>query len=137
MRFVDTNVIIRFLTRDDAEKAQACFELFREVEAGREQLLICEAIVAEVAYVLSSRSGPYRLSHEEIRQRLLPILSLRNLKLPQKRRYLRALDLYAASPLLDIEDAIAAAHMEGEGITEILSYDKDFDGIEGVARVEP
>ncbi len=137
MRFLDTNVILRYLTRDDEAKAQACYQLFQRVKQGREELFTCEAIVTEVAYVLSSHRGPYRLDHEEIRAKLLPILILRGLKLSQKRIYLRALDLYAASPFLDFEDALAAAHMEQRGVTEILSYDRDFDRLSGLERVEP
>ena len=87
--------------------------------------------------MLSSRRAPYRLSHEEIRARLVPILTLRGLKLPHKRVYIRALDLYASSPFLDFEDALAASHMEQRGVTEILSYDKDFDRVAGLQRVEP
>ena len=67
----------------------------------------------------------------------MPILTLRALRLPQKRVYLRALDLYASSPFLDFEDALAVAHMEQRGIREVLSYDRDFDRVEGITRVEP
>ena len=137
MRFLDTNVILRYLTRDDEAKADACYSLFQEVKQGVEELFTCESIIAEVVYVLSSSRAPYQLSHSEVRDRLLPILSLRGLKIPQKRTYLRALDLYATSPFLDYEDAVAAAHMEQRGILEIVSYDKDFDRIAGIRRTEP
>ena len=137
MKFLDTNVILRYLTRDDETKAQACYELFQRVKKGEEELFTCEAIITEVTYVLSSPRAPYQLSHEEIRSRLLPILTLRGLRLPQKSMYLRALDLYASSPFLDFEDALAVAHMEKRGVREILSYDTDFDRIATIARVEP
>ena len=137
MKFLDTNVILRYLTKDDEAKAEACYRLFRRMRHGEEEVLTCEAIVSEVVYVLSSRRAPYRLSHEEIRGRLMPILTLRGLKLPQKSVYIRALDIYALSTRLDFEDALAAAHMERQGITEILSYDKDFDLVAGIQRVEP
>lgn len=137
MRFLDTNVILRYLTRDDEAKAEACYQLFQRVGRGEEELLTCEAIVTEVVYVLSSRRAPYRLSHEEIRGRLVPILTLRGLRLPQKRVYIRALDLYAAAPFLDFEDALAVAHMERQGVTEIVSYDRDFDLVPELQRVEP
>ena len=87
--------------------------------------------------MLASPRLPYRLSHEEIRDRLLPILTLRGLKLPQKRVYVHALDLYAVSPFLDFEDALAVAHMKQRRITEILSYDRDFDRLAEVRRIEP
>lgn len=137
MRFLDANVILRYLTRDDEAKAHACYELFQRVKQGVEELLTCEAIVTEVVYVLSSPRAPYRLGHEEIRARLLPILTLRGLRLPQKRAYLRALDLYAASSFLDFEDALAVAHMERRGMNELLSYDMDFDRVPAIKRMEP
>ncbi len=137
MRFLDTNVILRYLTRDDEAKAQACYALFQRVKLGEEEVFTCEAIVTEVVYVLSSPRAPYRLSHEEVRARLAPILTLRGLKLPQKRVYLRALDIYASSAFLDFEDALAVAHIERRGVDELLSYDRDFDRVQGITRIEP
>lgn len=137
MRFLDTNIVLRYLTRDDEGKAAACLELFHRVRQGKEEVFTCEAIITEVVYVLSSPRAPYRLGHEDIRARLLPILTLRGLRLPQKQVYIRALDVYAAHPFLDFEDALAAAHMERRGIQEILSYDQDFDRVPFLRRVEP
>lgn len=137
MKFLDTNIILRYLTRDDEAKARRCFELFQRIQQGKERVYASEAIITEVVYVLSSTRNPYRLNHEEIRARLLPILTLRSLKIPQKLLYLRALDLYASSPFLDIEDAVSLAHMERQGIKEIVSYDTDFDRLKTVRRVEP
>ncbi len=136
MRFLDTNIFVRYLTRDDKTKALACYELFQRVQRGQESLITCEAVIAEVVYVLSSRNL-YGLTHQEIRDRLVPVLSLPGLKLPQKGVYLRALDLFATFPALDMEDAVVAAHMANLGIREIVSYDTDFDDIPGIRRFEP
>lgn len=136
MRFLDTNVIVRYLAKDDEAKAAACLQLFRRVEQGTEELTTCEAVITEVVYVLSSRQL-YGLSHQEIRARLAPLLVLKGLRLPQKRLYQRALDLYAAHPALDFEDALCVAHMEDQGVNELYSYDRDFDRIAAVRRVEP
>jgi predicted nucleic acid-binding protein len=35
MPFVDTNIFLRYLTKDDPDKAQACFELFKRAEANQ------------------------------------------------------------------------------------------------------
>ena len=136
MRFLDTNIIIRFLTRDDPVKSADCHALFQRLASGAESVTTSEVIIAEVVYVLSSRSQ-YGLTNADIRGRLLPLLAARGLRLPQKRVCLRALDLYAAHPFLDYEDALTIAHMEQEGITELYSYDGDFDRVAGVQRVEP
>lgn len=71
MRFLDTNIFLRYLTRDDPEKAAASYELLQRVKRGEEQVTTGEAIIAEVGYVLSSRAT-YGLGHEEVRQRLVP-----------------------------------------------------------------
>ena len=137
MKFVDTNIFLRYLTGDDAVKAEASYHLFQSVSRGEETLFATEAIVSEVVFVLTSRRGPYRLGHEEARDRLLPVLTLRNLRISQKGVYLRALNLFAESPSLDFEDALSVAHMERKGLTEIVSYDRDFDSVKGIQRIEP
>jgi uncharacterized protein len=136
MKFIDTNVFIRFLTADDPVKAAACRDLFQRVRRGDEEIATCEAVVTEIVYILSAR-GHYGLSPADVRARLRPMLMLRGLKLPHKRLYLRALDVFAAHPTLDFEDAVAVAHMERLKLTGLYSYDSDFDRVTGVTREEP
>ena len=50
MRFLDANVILRYLTRDDETKARACFALFQRLKRGEERVFTCEAILTEVVY---------------------------------------------------------------------------------------
>lgn len=135
MIFLDANVILRYLTRDDPEKAERCLNLFRKADRGEVQLLTSEAIIAEVVYVLSS-PNLYHLPPERIRSLLLPIINLKGLKLSPRWLYRRALDIYATHHI-DFEDALAIAHMERQGISEIVSYDTLFDRIEAVERREP
>jgi len=136
MRFLDTNIIIRYLTGDDPQKAEAAFGLLKRVQAGGEQVRVTEAIITEVCYILSAHAH-YHLSHDEIRQRLTPIINMRGLRLPRKAIYIRALDLFAEHPSIDFEDVLTVAYMEADGVQELYSYDRDFDAIAGVKRVEP
>ena len=136
MQFVDTNVFLRHLTGDDPKKAKACFELFRKADRKEVTLTTSEAVIAEIVYVLSSSRQLYTLSREEIRARLYPLLSMRGLKIPYRKMYLRALDLYASYPL-DFEDAVTIAQMERQKIAELVSYDQGFDRVPTVKRVEP
>jgi len=135
IRFVDTNIFIRYLTQDDPDKAQACYELFLRAEQNEVALTTSESVVAELVYVLSSKRL-YALPREEIRALLYPLLSIRGLKLARRETYLRALDIYAAYPV-DFEDALAVAQMEQQGLTEIYSYDHDFDRLPDIQRLEP
>ena len=135
MKFLDSNVILRYLTRDDPKKAEDCYELFQKVKRGEIELTTCEVVIAEVVYVLSSHSL-YNLPRDQICSLLLPIINLYGLKIPQKRLYIRALDMYA-SKNIDFEDALSFAHMEKRQIKEIYSYDSDFDKLEELRRLEP
>ncbi len=135
MRFIDANIFLRHLTCDDPEKAEACFALFQRAERNEVALTTSEAVIAEVVHVLASRRL-YNLPREEIRALLYPLLSIRGLKLPRRRTFLRALDLYAGSTL-DYEDALAVAWMERQRIREIYSYDGRFDRAPGIKRLEP
>ena len=135
MQFIDTNIFIRHFTRDDPEKAQACLELFQKAEQRQIILTTSESVIAEVVYILSSKQL-YHLSREKIRSLLYPLLSLPGLKLPRRKVYLRALDLYATYSI-DFEDALIVAQMERQGITDLYSYDRDFERVPGVTRLEP
>lgn len=135
MQFIDANVFLRHLTRDDPDKAAACLALFQKARRREVLLTTSEAVIAEVVYVLSSKAV-YNLPRDQIRARLYPLLSLPGLKLPQRKTYLRALDLYASYPL-DFEDALIVAHMERQGMAELISYDQGFDRVVGIRRLEP
>jgi predicted nucleic acid-binding protein len=136
VKFVDTNIFIRYLTQDDLDKSNACRDFFERVENEAETATTCEAVISEVVYVLSSRVT-YRLSRPDIRSRLEPILRIPNFRLPIRSVYLRALDLFVDYPSLDFEDALCVAHMERIGIQEIASYDRGFDRVPDLARFEP
>jgi uncharacterized protein len=136
MRLLDTNLLIRYLTADDPAKAQAVATLLQDVKAGREHLYTTEVVVAEVTFVLSSPKG-YRLSNSDIVARLSPILRLRGITIPRKRVVLRALAIFGQQRTFDFSDALLVATAEQTGITTILSYDTDFDGVSGITREEP
>lgn len=140
MKLLDANIFLRALVRpqSDAERvmAQQSTALFERLAAGTEEATTIEAILETVCYVLRSRAH-YGLTPAEIAARLRPLLLVRGLKLPHKRMYLRALDLWAASPRLDFDDVLLIAHSERLGDAEITSFDTDFDGIPGVRRVHP
>lgn len=135
MWFLDANVILRYLTNDVPAKAERCLALFQRADRGEIELTTSEAIIAEVVYVLSS-PRLYNLARGRIRDLLCPILALRGLRFAGRRVCQQALDIYAEQAL-DFEDALAVAHMRSAGIGEIVSYDRHFDGLQGIVRREP
>jgi predicted nucleic acid-binding protein len=136
VRFLDTNAFVRYLTQDDPAKTRASSEIIRRLELGEEAMMTSEMIIGEVAYILSARAH-YGLPPAEIRDRVAPVIQARGLRLEHKDVILHALDLYSSHPFLDFEDALSVAHMESAGIDEIVSYDRGFDRVEGIKRIEP
>ncbi|HZS94623.1 MAG TPA: type II toxin-antitoxin system VapC family toxin [Chloroflexota bacterium] len=140
MRLLDANIFLRALVAPqsaaDRARAQAATGLFERLARGEEEATTIEAIIAEVCYVLRSRAH-YALAPAEVAARLRPLILLRGLKLPHKRTYLQALDLWTAFPALDFEDALLLAHAERLGIDTVTSYDTDFDHLPGFAREQP
>jgi predicted nucleic acid-binding protein len=133
--FLDTDVIIRFVTGDDPVKQAAATALFQLVQAGAVTLRAPDTVIADAVYVLSS-PRIYRLSRERIRDELSTLLSLPEFRVHNRRLLLRALDIYAATRL-DFGDAMIVATAERRGGSELYSYDHDFDTQPAVTRREP
>ena len=133
MRFLDTNLLIRYFTRDDEEKAQKVLKLLKRVERGEERVITSPLVLFEIVFTLQSFYGVPR---EKIKELLSPIIELRGLKLSNKEIYQLALDIYTEKNI-SFADAFNAAFALKRGIKEIYSYDEDFDKIEGIRRVVP
>src|SRR6266508_3918617 len=111
MIFLDANVFLRYLVQPTTPATQAMYQaatqLFEAVERGDEEVTTSEAVVAEVAFVMSS-PRQYGLPPTDVATYLVPILRLTNLRLPrgQRRLWLRALDIWTAHPRLGFVDAL-------------------------------
>jgi predicted nucleic acid-binding protein len=133
--FVDATIILCYLTKDDPDRASACFVLFSQAAQDKTIITTTASVIAEVVYVLASKQG-YQLTPGEIKKRLLPLLSLRSLKLDQRQIVLRALALFELYEL-DFEAWLSVAHMERQQFNEIYSYDPAFDQVKNIQRRKP
>ena len=133
--YLDTNIIIRYLTGDNPDFSKRAYDFLQQVEVGTTTVTTCEAVIIETVQVLSSRTL-YNLPRSTVRDLISSVLRLRGLKLPNKRIYLRALELFASTNF-DFSDALIVAHMEYRKISTLISFDRDFDKIPGITRQEP
>lgn len=140
MTFIDANIFLRAMIEpaSDADriKASACRALFEQVCDGDQEVTTSEAILAEVVYVLVS-PRLYALPRHEIVSRLKPIIALPGFEFAGKATVDRALDLFATYSRLDFEDALSDAVVERSGSPTLYSYDRDFDKVPGITRMEP
>jgi len=133
--FIDTDVIIRFLTGDDLEKQAAATDLFEQVEQGLLTVQAPDTVIADAVYVLSS-PRLYHIARTDIQEMLAVLVRLPQFHVQNRWSVLRALDLYASTKL-DFGDALIIASMEQQGSQVLYSYDADFDRFEGITRREP
>jgi predicted nucleic acid-binding protein len=133
--YIDADVIVRFLTGDDPKKQQRATQLFERVERGAIQIATPITTFADVVYVLSSRRL-YAVERPKIAAMLNALLRLPGFVVQQRESVLRALTLYGASNL-DFGDAMIAASMLTDGVDALYSYDRDFDKLTGIQRIEP
>jgi predicted nucleic acid-binding protein len=133
--FVDTDVLIRFLTGDDPLKQAQAAALFQAIEDGRLTVEAPVTVIADAVYVLSSRRT-YNLPRPQVQALLTPIVRLRGFKMDHERAVLRALELFGATRL-DFGDCLIVGLMEQRGSTTVYSYDTDFDRFATIQRREP
>ena len=141
MTFLDANYFLRYLVAPTSPATRAMHDeataLFAAVERGEEDATTSEAVLAEVAFVLTS-PRQYHLPAADVAAYLAPIIRLPHLKLPrgQKRRYLRALEVWAAYPRLGFVDALTVALVEHTPVA-LATFDSDFDRLPGIIRRRP
>jgi len=133
--FVDTNVFVRLLTKDDPDKQQRSAALFTRVEQGKLQLTTPASTIAEVVYVLHSRRL-YNRSRSDIVQMLMPLIKLSGLRLHRRDVLMKALAIFNTTRL-SFGDAMIVASMSDCPDQVLYSFDQDFDAVPDIKRVEP
>jgi predicted nucleic acid-binding protein len=135
MQYIDTNVFLRLLTNDHPEHSPRAYAYFKRLESGEIIATTGEAVLLEIVYVLSSPKS-HALSRREVAERIRLLLNIPGLTIPHASAFREATECFEVSKL-DFEDCLHVAHMKRQGITEIVSFDRDFDRFPDITRVEP
>jgi predicted nucleic-acid-binding protein len=132
--FVDTNLFVRYLTNDDAEKADRVEALLGEASEGKVRLITADLVLVELIWVLESS---YDMKPGEITPMIRSILATAGLEVINGALMARALDHYEGQNI-DIVDGYIAALMEKLNITNVYSFDrKHLSRIDSLKRIEP
>lgn len=105
----------------------------RRVESGKERVVTSPMVIFELVFILQSY---YRVPRSEIREKVLAILELRGLSLNHKDVFAESLEYYCEFNL-PFADASNASYMKSRGLSEIYTYDKDYDKIGDIKRIAP
>jgi predicted nucleic acid-binding protein len=132
--FLETNVFVRHLTGDEPNHSPRATAYFDRIQRGELTVRTTDTVVFETVFTVQSF---YRAPRTAIRDRLLPLIELAGVILPGKQHYAEIFDLYVAHPGISFADCCHAVLAKELGSTEIVSFDRDFDRLPGVTRVEP
>lgn len=132
--FIDTNILLRLLVRDDETQHIACVNLLREARQRGIVLYLLPVAVLEIVWVLEK---VYRYPRPRIREIVEAVLNTPELKIEKEDVFRRALALYEARSI-KFADALMAYWGLDAGLTTIYTFDeKDFKKIDGLEVRKP
>jgi len=130
--FLDTNIFLRHLLQDHPEQSPKATAYLARVERGEFQVRTSDTVIFETVFTLQRQ---YRQSKAKIREALLPLIEMPGIALPRKRRFRKVFDLYVDLNL-PFADAYHAVLMERLKVDKIATFDKEFDRVPGIKRVQ-
>jgi predicted nucleic-acid-binding protein len=126
MRAVDTNILIRLLTRDD-EKQFAIAEAYITKGAW-----VSTVVLAETTWVLDA---VYELEHDEIATVVEMLLSHEHLSLQDAEVVSAAVERYREAPMLGFTDCLVLEIARKAGHIPLGTFDKRLSRIDGAERL--
>ena len=117
---LDTNVIVRFLVRDDEKQAQIVYALFKQAESAREAFFVPLPVVLETIWVLESA---YDKSRKEILESFDELKSMPILEF-EEAQVLQDLLSEGRKSNADLSDLLIALAAQSCGCSGGITFDK-------------
>jgi len=131
--FLDSNIFLRPIIKDDLKKVKDCEKLFEEIERGKIKTFTSNLILAEIIWVGASF---YKIKKEDLIRVIKGILDFKNLKIIDNFNSRLAVKIYEENPVKFIDALIASNPLIFNKKVKVVSYDKDFDKLK-IIRIEP
>jgi len=131
--FIDTNVFLRTLLRDEETKFKDCFNFLSGIKKKKLRAFTSNLVLAEINWTLLRF---YKFPKSKVIKGLYSILNLKHLKFFDKFNPSLAMQIYKSYPVKFIDALIASdPRIQNKNII-VVSYDKDFGKLK-VIRKEP
>ena len=131
--FADANLILRYFTKEPPDMAEAALKTFSAAQDGHMCLIITPITVAEVVWVLESF---YDYPKDRIAATITQFLHSDGLEVMDLDILIQALSFYDEKNI-DFADALLAVSALRRGPNFIYSFDRHFDRIPEITRLEP
>ncbi len=117
---IDTNLLVRFLTEDDPEKARAVETLLGRAGRGEIRILIPSVVIAELVWVLKSY---YEMETDEISELVGAVMNTPGLDTQDKSILREALKTFERKGI-DFVDAWILEFARDRNIRTIYTFDR-------------
>jgi predicted nucleic-acid-binding protein len=128
---LDTNVLIRYLVRDDQLQYERARRLLRRAVEGREPVMVSLLTLLEMEWVLRSR---YVLSKEDIAATISSLLDARELTFEDEPSVEEAMHLWKDSAT-DFADCLINARNRRLGCRTTVTFDRKALQLTGFSQV--
>ncbi len=120
MKALDTNVLVRFLVRDDKRQAETIYRVFKKAESDREVFFVPLLVVLETVWVLES---VYKIPRQEILDSVNELILMPILKFETQPAILNFISS-ARQTKMDLSDLLIAHSAKFSGCECVLTFDK-------------
>jgi len=131
--FVDANVILRYLTKDPPELAEAALKTFSAAQRGLVVLVLAPITIAEVVWVLEFFYG---YSKVQIAETVSHFLCSDGLEVMDLDLVIQAFAFYQEKNI-DFADALLAGVALSRNLNLVYSFDKHLARIPGIVKLDP
>lgn len=132
MILVDTNIILRLILDDSPILSPKARIIFEKIARSETKAFVSLLTISEVIFTLE-RS--YKIPKTEIVKSLSLMFKLAGLAV-EKQKLVQQAFIFYTDKNISFPDAYHIAFMEHKNLSQIYSFDEDFDKIPGLKRLE-
>ena len=132
MTGIDTNVLVRYLTRDDPNQYRAAKTFLESSCTQEDPGYVGEIVLCEVVWVLT---GAYDATQSEVVDVIDQLLRTRQLQIGHRDSVREALEAYRHGDA-DFADCLLGALNEAAGCRETVTFDRKAGELDGWNRLE-
>lgn len=120
MKAIDTNILVRFLVKDDVGQAEKVKELFEKAEKSGLSFYVCTSVILELIWVLNS---VYALSESDILSTLEKLLRYPIIEFENRELVSEMIENKNKSGI-ELADLLIGLNAHLQGCEKTLTFDK-------------
>lgn len=117
---LDTNVLVRFLVKDDERQAKTVYRIFKQAESDKEVFFVPLLVVLETVWVLES---VYKIKRHEILDSINELILMPILEFEKPSAILKFVSS-ARGTKIDLSDLLIAHSAKFAGCECVITFDK-------------